>query len=116
MLHVDRVGLDAQDRRLLGCIIDKFSGGPVGLDNVAAAIGEESGTIEEVIEPYLIQQGLLMRTPRGRAATNAAYSHLGLTPPRSVDVGDARRGDVGTATVEEANSPIRQVELPIGSD
>lgn len=85
MLHVDRVGLDAQDRRLLSSIIEKFSGGPVGLDNVAAAIGEESGTIEEVIEPYLIQQGLLMRTPRGRAATNAAYSHLGLTPPRSLE-------------------------------
>lgn len=111
MLHVDRVGLDAQDRRLLGCIIDKFSGGPVGLDNVAAAIGEESGTIEEVIEPYLIQQGLLMRTPRGRAATNAAYSHLGLTPPRSAD-----NVDTSTTTVEEAKSPIRQVELPIGSD
>ena len=81
MLHVDRFGLDAQDRRLLLTIMQKFDGGPVGLDNVAAAIGEESGTIEEVIEPYLIQQGLLMRTPRGRMATRATYQHLGLTPP-----------------------------------
>ena len=102
MLHVDRVGLDAQDRRLLSSIIEKFSGGPVGLDNVAAAIGEESGTIEEVIEPYLIQQGLLMRTPRGRAATNAAYSHLGLTPPRSLEGG--RGGDAREAVGEESTS------------
>ena len=114
MLHVDRVGLDAQDRRLLSSIIEKFSGGPVGLDNVAAAIGEESGTIEEVIEPYLIQQGLLMRTPRGRAATNAAYSHLGLTPPRSLEGG--RGGDAREAVGEESTSAVRQVEMPIGSD
>jgi Holliday junction DNA helicase RuvB len=69
------------DRKLLEAVIHRFDGGPVGLDNVAAAIGEESGTIEDVIEPYLIQQGYLQRTPRGRIATLAAYRHLGLTPP-----------------------------------
>ena len=81
LLQVDRLGLDEMDRRLLMAIIEKFTGGPVGLDNVAAAIGEESGTIEEVIEPYLIQQGLLMRTPRGRVATGATYRHFGLSVP-----------------------------------
>jgi len=81
LLHVDRHGLDVMDRKLLNTIMDKFDGGPVGLDNVAAAIGEESGTLEDVIEPYLIQQGLLMRTPRGRVATPAAYRHFGLKPP-----------------------------------
>ena len=84
LLHVDRHGLDVLDRKLLGTIMDKFDGGPVGLDNVAAAIGEESGTLEDVIEPYLIQQGLLMRTPRGRVATPAAYRHFGLLPPANV--------------------------------
>ncbi len=81
LLHVDRHGLDVMDRKLLNTIMDKFDGGPVGLDNVAAAVGEESGTLEDVIEPYLIQQGLLMRTPRGRVATPAAYRHFGLKPP-----------------------------------
>jgi len=81
LLKVDRLGLDGMDRRLLLAVIEKFAGGPVGLDNVAAAIGEEPGTIEEVIEPYLIQQGLLMRTPRGRIATAHAYVHFGLSPP-----------------------------------
>ncbi len=81
LLKVDRLGLDGMDRRLLLAVIEKFDGGPVGLDNVAAAIGEESGTIEEVIEPYLIQQGLMMRTPRGRVATGHAYDHFGLNPP-----------------------------------
>jgi len=81
LLKVDTLGLDGMDRRLLSCIIEKFSGGPVGLDNVAAAIGEESGTIEEVIEPYLIQQGLLMRTPRGRVVTPHAYRHFGFEIP-----------------------------------
>ena len=71
------------DRNLLTTIIDKFSGGPVGVDNLAAAIGEERDTIEDVIEPYLIQQGFLMRTPRGRIATPNAYRHLGLKPPTS---------------------------------
>jgi Holliday junction DNA helicase RuvB len=69
------------DRKLLEAVIHRFAGGPVGLDNVAAAIGEERDTIEDVIEPYLIQQGYLQRTPRGRVATMAAYRHLGVVPP-----------------------------------
>ena len=81
MLDVDAIGLDTMDRRLLQAVIEKFSGGPVGLDNVAAAIGEERDTIEDVLEPYLIQQGLLQRTPRGRIATPAAWRHFGLTSP-----------------------------------
>ena len=81
MLDVDPHGLDVMDRKLLEAVIHRFDGGPVGLDNVAAAIGEEPGTIEDVIEPYLIQQGYLQRTPRGRIATAAAFRHLGLAPP-----------------------------------
>jgi|TARA_B100000768_G_scaffold181177_1_gene203189 holliday junction DNA helicase RuvB len=81
MLDVDLIGLDLMDRNLLEAIIEKFSGGPVGLDNLSAAIGEEKETIEDVIEPYLIQQGYLMRTPRGRMATQKTYIHFGLTPP-----------------------------------
>ena len=78
MLDVDLIGLDLMDRSFLLAIIEKFSGGPVGLDNIAAAIGEEKETIEDVIEPYLIQQGYLMRTPRGRLATPKIYQHFGL--------------------------------------
>ncbi len=81
MLDVDDQGFDFMDRKLLLAIIEKFMGGPVGLDNIAAAIGEEKETIEDVIEPYLIQQGFLQRTPRGRIATQHAYSHFGLTRP-----------------------------------
>ncbi|AOW78249.1 Holliday junction DNA helicase RuvB [Colwellia sp. PAMC 20917] len=81
MLEVDDQGFDLMDRKLLQAIIDKFMGGPVGLDNVAAAIGEERETIEDVIEPYLIQQGFLQRTPRGRIATERAYQHFGLDKP-----------------------------------
>jgi Holliday junction DNA helicase RuvB len=77
MLDVDRLGFDLMDRKLLLSIIEKFNGGPVGLENVAAAIGEEKETIEDVIEPFLIQQGYLQRTPRGRIATDSAYLHLG---------------------------------------
>jgi Holliday junction DNA helicase RuvB len=80
MLDVDPQGFDLMDRKLLEAVIHRFDGGPVGLDNVAAAIGEEPGTIEDVIEPYLIQQGYLQRTPRGRVATQAAWRHLGLVP------------------------------------
>jgi len=76
-MNVDHLGLDMLDRKLLLAIIDTFSGGPVGVETLSAAIGEESGTIEDVIEPYLIQQGLLMRTPRGRVATKKTYKHLG---------------------------------------
>ena len=82
MLDVDPEGFDVMDRKLLEAVIHRFDGGPVGLDNIAASIGEESGTIEDVIEPYLIQQGFLQRTPRGRMATQAAWRHLGLTPPQ----------------------------------
>jgi holliday junction DNA helicase RuvB len=88
MLAVDTLGLDHMDHRVLRSIIDKFDGGPVGVDNLAAAIGEAAGTIEEVIEPYLIQEGLLMRTPRGRVATAGTYRHFGLTAPRGGPVED----------------------------
>ncbi|MGY3894631.1 Holliday junction branch migration DNA helicase RuvB [Aeromonas enterica] len=81
MLDVDNEGFDFMDRKLLLAVIDKFLGGPVGLDNLAAAIGEEKDTIEDVLEPYLIQQGYLQRTPRGRMATPRAYAHFGLQRP-----------------------------------
>ena len=81
MLKVDNNGFDQMDRNLLAAVIQKFDGGPVGVDSLAAAIGEERGTIEDVLEPYLIQQGFLVRTPRGRVATQAAYLHFGLKPP-----------------------------------
>jgi Holliday junction DNA helicase RuvB len=83
MLDVDEIGLDLMDRNYLLAIMDKFSGGPVGLDNIAAALGEEKETIEDVIEPYLIQQGYLMRTPRGRVATPKSYSHFGIKLPKN---------------------------------
>lgn len=81
MLEVDPNGFDSMDRRLLQTIIEKFDGGPVGVESLSAAVGEERGTIEDVIEPYLIQQGFMMRTARGRVATANAYLHFGLTPP-----------------------------------
>jgi Holliday junction DNA helicase RuvB len=83
MLDVDQVGFDLMDRKLLLAVLEKFAGGPVGLDNLAAAIGEERDTIEDVLEPYLIQQGYLQRTPRGRVATLSAYRHFGLSTPAS---------------------------------
>ena len=81
MLDVDAMGLDVMDRKLLHCVLDKFGGGPVGVDNLAAAIGEERDTIEDVLEPFLIQQGFLQRTNRGRIATALSYRHFGLAPP-----------------------------------
>ncbi len=81
MLDVDASGLDVMDRKLLHTVVDKFAGGPVGVDNLAAAIGEERDTIEDVLEPFLIQQGFLQRTSRGRVATALAFRHFGLTPP-----------------------------------
>ena len=84
MLDVDKAGLDPMDRRLLETIIHKFGGGPVGLESVAAAIGEEKDTIEDVLEPYLIQQGYIQRTPRGRIATLNTYAHFGLTAPANL--------------------------------
>jgi Holliday junction DNA helicase RuvB len=82
MLDVDPQGLDVMDRKLLEAVVHRFDGGPVGLDNIAASIGEERDTIEDVIEPFLIQQGYLQRTPRGRVATLSAYRHLGVTAPQ----------------------------------
>jgi Holliday junction DNA helicase RuvB len=87
-LDVDPLGLDETDRRLLHAIIEKFGGGPVGIDTVAASISEESDTVEDVYEPFLIQLGFLQRTPRGRIATPHAYQHLGLTPPRRAGEGE----------------------------
>ena len=88
MLDVDHLGFDVMDRKLLLAVLEKFGGGPVGLDNLAAAIGEERDTIEDVLEPYLIQQGYLMRTPRGRVATQQAYQHFGLPMPKELAMGD----------------------------
>jgi len=88
MLDVDNLGFDVMDRKLLQAVLEKFGGGPVGLDNLAAAIGEERDTIEDVLEPYLIQQGYLMRTPRGRVATSLAYQHFGLQPPKTLMTGE----------------------------
>lgn len=87
MLDVDKLGFDVMDRKLLQAVLEKFGGGPVGLDNLAAAIGEERDTIEDVLEPYLIQQGYLMRTPRGRVATSLAYQHFGLKVPKALESG-----------------------------
>ncbi len=90
MLDVDKLGFDVMDRKLLQAVLEKFGGGPVGLDNLAAAIGEERDTIEDVLEPYMIQQGYLMRTPRGRVATQMAYQHFGLPVPSHLG------GQIGT--------------------
>ena len=96
MLAVDTCGFDVMDRRLLLTIMEKFSGGPVGIDNLAAAIGEERGTIEDVLEPFLIQQGFMMRTARGRVATTAAWKHFGLIAPQETTNKPDLFGDNGT--------------------
>ena len=88
MLAVDPNGFDAMDRRLLLTIIEKFDGGPVGIESLSAAVAEERGTIEDVLEPYLIQQGFMMRTARGRVATGNAYLHFGLAPPSRGELPD----------------------------
>jgi Holliday junction DNA helicase RuvB len=88
MLKIDPEGFDALDRRLLATIVDNFDGGPVGVESLAAALSEERGTIEDVLEPYLIQQGFLTRTARGRMVTGKAYVHLGLKPPRRMPTPD----------------------------
>ncbi|HEY8011486.1 MAG TPA: Holliday junction branch migration DNA helicase RuvB [Rudaea sp.] len=98
MLKVDAAGFDALDRRLLGTIIDHFDGGPVGVESLAAALSEERGTIEDVLEPYLIQQGFLMRTARGRMVTSKAYRHLGLRAPKRAVVEDLFEDDSGLGT------------------
>ena len=99
MLKVDAAGFDALDRRLLGTIIDHFDGGPVGVESLAAALSEERGTIEDVLEPYLIQQGYLMRTARGRMVTSKAYRHLGLKAPKR----SSRPEDLFDGTEAESN-------------
>lgn len=81
-LEIDPQGLDRNDRKMLTALIERYRGGPVGLETLAACTGEDAGTIEEVYEPYLLQIGMLQRTPRGRIASDMAYRHLGLTPPR----------------------------------
>ena len=88
MLEVDKNGFDKLDRRLLDVLINTFDGGPVGVDSLAAALSEERGTVEDVLEPYLIQKGYIMRTPRGRMATRHAYQHLGLKPPKKMEAVD----------------------------
>jgi Holliday junction DNA helicase RuvB len=88
MLEVDQLGFDVMDRKLLRSVIEKFDGGPVGVDNLAAAIGESRDTIEDVLEPYLIQQGYLQRTPRGRVASASAWRHFGLAAPQSAGNGE----------------------------
>ncbi len=93
MLDVDAIGLDVMDRKLLRTVLEKFAGGPVGVDNLAAAIGEERDTIEDVLEPFLIQQGFLQRTSRGRIATALSYRHFGLTPPAAGGVGTLFPGE-----------------------
>lgn len=102
LLNVDKQGFDTMDRRLLMAIVDRFDGGPVGLDALAASISEERGTIEDVLEPYLIQQGYLMRTPRGRVATAKTYLHFGLTvPERSGDQLRQTSGQTAEQTEEQ---------------
>ena len=91
MLEVDKSGFDKLDRRLLKTLVETFDGGPVGVDSLAAALSEERGTVEDVLEPYLIQQGYIIRTPRGRMATRHAYQHLGLKKPS--DDSDSDSGD-----------------------
>jgi Holliday junction DNA helicase RuvB len=90
LLEIDELGLDDLDRRVLDVLVDKFDGGPVGVDTIAASLGEEAGTIEDVVEPYLLQLGFLDRTPRGRVATAHAYRHLGVTPPSPQEGGPAQ--------------------------
>jgi Holliday junction DNA helicase RuvB len=100
MLKVDAEGFDALDRRLLGMIIENFDGGPVGVESLAAALSEERGTIEDVLEPYLIQQGFLVRTARGRMVTAKAWRHFGLAPPRRVGVDDLFERESGMGNGE----------------
>ncbi|WGZ94058.1 MAG: Holliday junction branch migration DNA helicase RuvB [Candidatus Thiothrix putei] len=97
MLNVDNQGFDHMDRRLLLAVMEKFDGGPVGVDSLAAAIGEERGTIEDVLEPFLIQQGFLMRTPRGRVATRRAWQHFGLNIPSRLNLSTPNTDEEGTS-------------------
>jgi holliday junction DNA helicase RuvB len=104
MLGVDPEGFDELDRRLLNLIIENFDGGPVGVESLAAALSEERGTLEDVIEPYLIQQGFLVRTARGRMASHKAYRHLGLKPrtvPADLFLAEAGTGSGGQSGEQE---------------
>ena len=94
LLEVDDLGLDRTDRSMLSIMIEKFSGGPVGLETLAATTGEDAGTIEDVYEPYLMQLGFIMRTPRGRVCTHLAYKHLGYSVPESAPTAEQMRLDV----------------------
>jgi Holliday junction DNA helicase RuvB len=85
LLEVDEKGFDPMDRRILEIIIHRHNGGPVGIESIAASLSEQKDTLEDVYEPYLIQEGFLLRTPRGRVVTDLAYYHLGLTPPKSLN-------------------------------
>ena len=106
MLDVDAIGLDMMDRKLLLAVMEKFGGGPVGLDNLAAAIGEESDTIEDGLEPYLIQQGYLQRTPRGRIATLSTWRHFGLVAPGSAAAGAAAAADLFDDGAPDGNKDV----------
>lgn len=108
MLSVDELGLDHLDRRLLLTMIEKFDGGPVGVDSLAAAISEERGTIEDVLEPFLIQQGYLVRTARGRMATRHAYLHFGLTPTQEVSQAESLSLDLGSGAGSESGAEPNQ--------
>lgn len=105
MLDVDEQGFDSMDRRLLLAILEKFDGGPVGLDSLAAAIGEERGTIEDVLEPYLIQQGFMMRTPRGRVATRHAWQYFGMNMPKQAQETFGSNASAGESLDLFGNSP-----------
>ena len=105
LLDVDEIGLDEMDRRLLGALIDKYQGGPVGLNTLAVIVGEEAGTLEDVYEPFLIQQGLIKRTPRGREATALAYRHLGLEPPAAA-AATAAAPERGRVAGEQPELPL----------
>ena len=111
LLEVDERGLDEMDRRLLDALITKHGGGPVGLNTLAVVVGEEAGTLEEVYEPFLVQEGFIKRTSRGREATALAYTHLGHKVPAS-RAGEAAPGSRGAGTVAEKPHP-QQPELPL---
>jgi Holliday junction DNA helicase RuvB len=101
LLEVDERGLDDMDRRLLEALIHKYEGGPVGVGTLAVVVGEEADTLEDVYEPFLIQEGFLKRTPRGRQATSLAYKHLGLEPPASAPPPEPKRPAVEDSTVQD---------------
>lgn len=116
LLDVDPLGFDVMDRRLLLAIIEKFNGGPVGVENLAAAIGEERDTIEDVIEPYLIQQGFLMRTPRGRVATPNVYRHFGLKQPAARQQEQSLESSLERSTEPSIEPSIEQSAIDFDKD